>query len=74
MLAKYLDVLLKSGHKTHSDKELSSKFDQIVVLFRFAKDKDVFEKVCHIASDANMICELTNACSSTRTASRRDCF
>eukprot|EP01132_Coremiostelium_polycephalum_P011565 gene11565-14165_t len=44
LLAKYCDVLLKKGNKQHEEVELEEKLSQIIVLFKYVDDKDVFQK------------------------------
>ncbi|KAK0556373.1 hypothetical protein OC846_001196 [Tilletia horrida] len=45
MIAKYLDVKLKSGNKTMTDAQLEHALNEALVLFRFVSDKDMFEEV-----------------------------
>lgn len=42
--AKHLDTLLKSGNKTMTDAQLEKSLNDALTLFRFAKDKDMFEE------------------------------
>lgn len=42
-LASYIDELLKGGMKALSDVELESQLDKTILLFRYIRDKDVFE-------------------------------
>ena len=44
LVAKHLDALLKSGNKTMTDSELETALNDSLVLFRFTKDKDMFEE------------------------------
>ncbi|EGC32378.1 hypothetical protein DICPUDRAFT_57147 [Dictyostelium purpureum] len=44
LLAKYCDMLLKKGNKQHEEVELEEKLGQIIVLFKYVDDKDVFQK------------------------------
>ncbi|EGG13492.1 cullin B [Cavenderia fasciculata] len=44
LLAKYCDLLLKKGAKTTEEVELEEKLGQIIVLFKYVDDKDVFQK------------------------------
>ncbi|KAM9962638.1 hypothetical protein ACTFIR_005554 [Dictyostelium discoideum] len=44
LLAKYCDMLLKKGNKQHEEIELEEKLGQIIVLFKYVDDKDVFQK------------------------------
>ncbi|KAF2072212.1 hypothetical protein CYY_006478 [Polysphondylium violaceum] len=44
LLAKYCDILLKKGNKQHEEIELEEKLGQIIVLFKYVDDKDVFQK------------------------------
>lgn len=43
LIAKFLDIKLKSGNKEATEDELEKILDQILVLFRFIHGKDVFE-------------------------------
>jgi len=43
LLAKYLDIKMRTGNKALSDAELTSLFDKVLVLFRFTSAKDLFE-------------------------------
>lgn len=43
LVAKYLDLRLRSGSKDLSDVELESTLDKVLVLFRYIQGKDVFE-------------------------------
>ncbi|KAG0088979.1 Cullin-4 [Podila epicladia] len=43
LVAKYLDLRLRSGNKDLSDEELESTLDRVLILFRYIQGKDVFE-------------------------------
>ncbi|CAO3575148.1 unnamed protein product [Mortierella alpina] len=43
LVAKYLDLRLRSGNKDLSDEELESILDRVLILFRYIQGKDVFE-------------------------------
>ncbi|KAG0300704.1 Cullin-4, partial [Dissophora globulifera] len=43
LVAKYLDLRLRSGNKELSDEELESTLDRVLILFRYIQGKDVFE-------------------------------
>ncbi|KAF9366738.1 Cullin-4 [Mortierella sp. NVP85] len=43
LVAKYLDLRLRSGNKELSDEEMESTLDRVLVLFRYIQGKDVFE-------------------------------
>ncbi|XP_034111522.1 cullin-4A [Drosophila nasuta] len=43
LIAKYVDMKLRSGNKGTTDEELEKTLDKIMVLFRFIHGKDVFE-------------------------------
>ncbi|CAD6885239.1 unnamed protein product [Tilletia controversa] len=45
MIAKFVDVKLKSGNKTMTDAELEHVLNEALVLFRYVSDKDMFEEV-----------------------------
>ncbi|KAJ1462111.1 Cullin [Pelagophyceae sp. CCMP2097] len=42
-LVAYIDDLMKSGFKGHSEAEVELMLDKVLVLFRYLQDKDVFE-------------------------------
>ena len=44
LLAKYTDVLLKKGTKTSNESELEEMLVQVMVVFKYIEDKDVFQK------------------------------
>ncbi|PWN51191.1 Cullin-domain-containing protein [Violaceomyces palustris] len=44
LIAKFLDQKLKSGNKTMSDQELEHYLDEALILFRYTRDKDMFEE------------------------------
>ncbi|KAF9404479.1 Cullin-4, partial [Podila epigama] len=43
LVAKYLDMRLRSGNKDLTDEELESTLDRVLILFRYIQGKDVFE-------------------------------
>lgn len=43
LIAKYVDIQLRSGNKEWSDEELDKLLDRVMVLFRYIHGKDVFE-------------------------------
>ncbi|CAO4366648.1 unnamed protein product [Caenorhabditis nigoni] len=43
-LAHYMDDILRSGLKCISDAEIDNKLDNVMILFRYLQEKDVFEK------------------------------
>lgn len=44
LLAKYCDLLLKKGNKNIEEAELEDKLNQIITIFKYVDDKDVFQK------------------------------
>jgi cullin 1 len=44
LLAKYVDTLLKKGTKSAEESELEEKLTQIMTVFKYIEDKDVFQK------------------------------
>lgn len=44
LIAKYLDVKLKSGNKSMTDQELEKVLNEALILFRYTKSKDMFEE------------------------------
>lgn len=44
LLAKYCDHLLKKSTKNMEESELEDKLDQVMVVFKYIQDKDIFEK------------------------------
>eukprot|EP01117_Protostelium_nocturnum_P003593 TRINITY_DN1480_c0_g1_i1.p1 TRINITY_DN1480_c0_g1~~TRINITY_DN1480_c0_g1_i1.p1 ORF type:complete len:629 (+),score=88.00 TRINITY_DN1480_c0_g1_i1:331-2217(+) len=43
-LAKYCDLMLKKSSKNLEDNELDEKLNQIIMIFKYVDDKDVFQK------------------------------
>ncbi|ULT87976.1 hypothetical protein L3Y34_007272 [Caenorhabditis briggsae] len=43
-VAHYMDDMLRSGLKCVSDAEMDNKLDNVMILFRYLQEKDVFEK------------------------------
>lgn len=76
LLAKYTDQLLKKGAKAADESELEDLLQQIMVVFKYIEDKDVFQKfysrmlakrlvnVSSVSDDAetSMISKLKEAC------------
>lgn len=76
LLAKYTDQLLKKGAKTADESELEDLLVQIMVVFKYIEDKDVFQKfysrmlakrLVHASSvsddaETSMISKLKEAC------------
>ncbi|KAL2891555.1 Cullin 1 [Ceratocystis lukuohia] len=44
LLAKYTDVLLRKGSNSVSESELETALNQIMTVFKYIEDKDVFQK------------------------------
>ena len=44
LLAKYCDVLLKKSSKNPEEAELEDTLNQVMVVFKYIEDKDVFQK------------------------------
>ncbi|CAF3872290.1 unnamed protein product [Rotaria sordida] len=44
LLARYCDILLRKGNKIKIGIDIEEKFNQIMIVFNYIKDKDVFEK------------------------------
>jgi len=44
LLAKYCDLLLKKGNKNLEENQLEEKLNQIILIFKYVDDKDVFQK------------------------------
>lgn len=44
LLAKYCDLLLKKSSKNPEEKELEDNLNQVMVVFKYIEDKDVFQK------------------------------
>lgn len=49
MIAKYLDKIMRKGQKDASDADFNDLLDQVLALYRFTDDKDVFRKYYHRA-------------------------
>lgn len=76
LLAKYCDVLLKKSSKNPEEAELEDTLNQVMVVFKYIDDKDVFQKfyskmlakrlVHHTSAsddaEASMISKLKQAC------------
>ncbi|XP_052867959.1 cullin-1 isoform X1 [Anopheles cruzii] len=76
LLAKYCDLLLKKSSKNPEEAELEDTLNQVMVVFKYIEDKDVFQKfyskmlakrLCHHMSasddaEASMISKLKQAC------------
>ncbi|OTF79274.1 cullin-1-like protein, partial [Euroglyphus maynei] len=44
LLAKYCDLLLKKTSKIHEENELEETLNQVMIVFKYIEDKDVFQK------------------------------
>ena len=44
LLAKYCDILLKKSSKNPEEAELEETLNQVMVVFKYIEDKDVFQK------------------------------
>lgn len=76
LLAKYCDLLLKKSSKNPEEAELEDTLNQVMVVFKYIEDKDVFQKfyskmlakrLCqHMSAsddaEASMISKLKQAC------------
>ncbi|OQE41213.1 hypothetical protein PENCOP_c005G04794 [Penicillium coprophilum] len=76
LLAKYTDSLLKKGSKSAEESELEDMLVQIMTVFKYIEDKDVFQKfysknlakrLVHVSSvsddaETSMISKLKEAC------------
>ncbi|XP_066254887.1 cullin-1-like isoform X2 [Euwallacea similis] len=76
LLAKYCDLLLKKSNKNAEETELEDTLNQVMVVFKYIEDKDVFQKfyskmlakrlVQHMSAsddaEASMISKLKQAC------------
>lgn len=76
LLAKYCDILLKKSSKNPEEEELEDTLQQVMVVFKYIEDKDVFQKfyskmlakrLCHHMSasddaEESMISKLKAAC------------
>lgn len=76
LLAKYTDSLLKKGSKSAEESELEEMLVQIMTVFKYIEDKDVFQKfysknlakrLVHVSSvsddaETSMISKLKEAC------------
>lgn len=76
LLAKYCDILLKKSSKNPEEAELEDTLNQVMVVFKYIEDKDVFQKfyskmlakrlVQHMSAsdheEASMISKLKAAC------------
>lgn len=76
LLAKYCDLLLKKTSKIHEENELEETLNQVMIVFKYIEDKDVFQKfyskmlakrlVQHMSAsddaEASMISKLKHSC------------
>ncbi|CAG0897301.1 unnamed protein product, partial [Darwinula stevensoni] len=76
LLARYCDILLKKSSKNPEEAELEDTLNQVMVVFKYIEDKDVFQKfyskmlakrlVQHLSAsddaEASMITKLKQAC------------
>lgn len=76
LLARYTDSLLKKGAKSAEESELEEMLEQIMTVFKYIEDKDVFQKfysrmlakrLVHVSSvsddaETSMISKLKEAC------------
>ena len=76
LLAKYCDLLLKKSSKNPEEGELEETLNQVMIVFKYIEDKDVFQKyyskmlakrlVSHLSAsddaEASMISKLKQAC------------
>ncbi|XP_013794364.1 cullin-1-like [Limulus polyphemus] len=76
LLAKYCDLLLKKSSKNPEETELEDTLNQVMIVFKYIEDKDVFQKfyskmlakrlVQHMSAsddaEASMISKLKQAC------------
>ncbi|XP_067131344.1 cullin-1 [Centruroides vittatus] len=76
LLAKYCDLLLKKSSKNPEESELEDTLNQVMIVFKYIEDKDVFQKfyskmlakrlVQHMSAsddaEASMISKLKQAC------------
>ncbi|VVC28736.1 Cullin, N-terminal,Cullin, conserved site,Cullin repeat-like-containing domain,Cullin homology,Cullin [Cinara cedri] len=76
MLAKFCDLLLKKSSKNPEEAELEDTLNQVMIMFKYIEDKDVFQKfyskmlakrlVQHMSAsddaEASMISKLKQAC------------
>ncbi|CAF1505166.1 unnamed protein product [Rotaria sordida] len=44
LLARYCDILLRKGNKGVEETDLEEKFNQIMIVFNYVEDKDVYQK------------------------------
>jgi len=87
-LAKYCDLLLKKSAKNPEEAELEDRLNQVMVVFKYIEDKDVFQKfysrmlakrlVQHMSAsddaEASMIAKLKQACGFEYTAKLQRMF
>ncbi|CAL8109556.1 unnamed protein product [Orchesella dallaii] len=76
LLARYCDLLLKKSNKNPEDQELEDTLNQVMIVFKYLEDKDVFQKfyskmlanrlVSHMSAsdeaESSMIGKLKHAC------------
>lgn len=88
LLAKYCDLLLKKSSKNPEEAELEETLNQVMVVFKYIEDKDVFQKfyckmlakrlVQHMSAsddaEASMISKLKQACGFEYTSKLQKMF
>lgn len=88
LLAKYCDLLLKKSSKNPEEAELEDTLNQVMVVFKYIEDKDVFQKfyskmlakrlVHHMSAsddaEASMISKLKQACGFEYTSKLQKMF
>lgn len=88
LLAKYCDILLKKSSKNPEEAELEDTLNQVMVVFKYIEDKDVFQKfystmlakrlVHHLSAsddaEASMISKLKQACGFEYTSKLQKMF
>ncbi|EEC16751.1 cullin, putative [Ixodes scapularis] len=47
LLAKYCDILLKKSSKNPEESELEDTLNQVMIVFKYIEDKDVFQNIHH---------------------------
>lgn len=88
LLAKYCDLLLKKSSKNPEEAELEDTLNEVMVVFKYIEDKDVFQKfystmlakrlVHHLSAsddaEASMISKLKQACGFEYTSKLQKMF
>ena len=58
LLVRYCDLLLKKSNKNPEDQEMENTLNQVMVVFKYLKDKEAFEYFYSIMLRIRLICDM----------------